>query len=516
MRRNPTKFACLLVCSVLVLAPYFKVHAQAPTASAIGEAQAQLKRNDLSGAEKTLWSVLASNPNDEEALTLLGIIRGRQQRYAEAETLFRRVLQLNAKSIPAYRNLVGALVSQDKMEEAVAESQKLVQLAPEDSALKVELARLYLGRGQFEAALSSLSAIPAQRLPASAIPVKAASLLGLGRKSEAVALATEAKKSPALALDLAAVFLEAQLPDEALNCLPATAPPAKPKAAAYYRMKGKALQAKGELLLAVGDLRKSLELEPQSTDGLLSLAQIYAAQNNHAESLNLLQRARAVSPEALSILRPMVVEALKAGQRKLALQLAYELQQKSPENLDDLYLAGATMLEVREYAPTIAIFEKYVAQRPEEPKAQLALGLAYIGQRRYADAKGALERATQLDPNLAEAYYQLGFVAGKQGNVQDAIQNFEHVLKLQPRHAKALVGLGTLYLQEGDLGKAEDVLQRGAAADPRDPDAEYQLSLLFNRAGNAAEARRHMERFRKLKAERDRAASGQKETERTM
>jgi tetratricopeptide (TPR) repeat protein len=485
-------------------------------ATLINEAQAQLKHDDLAGAEKTLWSVLSSDPNNEEALTMLGIIRGRQQRYAEAETLFRRVLQLNPKSVVAYRNLVSALVSQDKIDDAVAESQNLVKLAPEDSSLKVELAQLYLGRGQFAEALASLGEVPAQRFPASAVPVKAASLLGLGRKSEAVALASQAKANPAVALDLAAVFLEAQLPDEALSCLPATVPAAKAKASAYYQIKGKALQAKGQLAPAVSNLRKSLTLEAQSTETLLALAQVYAAQNNHVESLNLLQRAHTVSPDSLTIIRPLVLEALKAGDRKLALRAAYDLQQKSPDNLDDLYLAGATMLEVREYAPTVAIFEKYVAQRPQEPKARLALGLAYIGQQRYNDAKSTLEQATQLDPTLAEAYYQIGLVDSKLGKVPDAIQNFEHVLQLQPRHAKTLVALGTLYVQQGELEKAQDVLQRGAAADPKDPDAEYQLSLLFKRTGNAAEARRHMERFRKLKEEKDRRAAGQGETERTM
>jgi len=43
------------------------------------------------------------------------------------------------------------------------------------------------------------------------------------------------------------------------------------------------------------------------------------------------------------------------------------------------------------------------------------------------------------------------------------------------------------------------VLVRGAEVDPTNPDLEYQLSLLFSRAGNSAEARQHMDRFRKLK-----------------
>src|SRR2546430_9535879 len=78
-------------------------------ASSTVSAQAQFKRGDLAAAESSVWSVLSSNPNDEQALTLLGMIRGEQHRYAEAEVLFGRVVQLNPKSVVARTHLANAL-----------------------------------------------------------------------------------------------------------------------------------------------------------------------------------------------------------------------------------------------------------------------------------------------------------------------------------------------------------------------------------------------------------------------
>jgi len=459
-------------------------------------AQSQFEHNDLAGAEKTLWSILSTDSANEDALTLLGMIRVRQQRYGESEALFRRILQIDPNSIVAGKNLIIALTAQDKIDDAIDMSQKLSNALPQDVDLKVELARLYLGRGAYDAALASL---PAETLPTTAVSVKVASLLGLGRTSEAVALTSQAKAHAAVAMELARVFLEANLPDEALKCLPVSAPTTKQGAASYYQLKGRALASKGQFLPAISNLRSALALNPQSTDTLLVLAKIYSAKNDHAEAVDLLQRAHTLTSDSLPVLRLLIIEALKSGQRKLALRTAYELQQKSPDNLDDMYLNGATMLEVHEYGPTVQIFEKYVGQRPNEPKAQLGLGIAYLSQQRYADAKQALQRATQMDPSMPEAYYQLGVADGKQGDVQGAIRNFEHVLQLQPTHAKALVDLGTLYLQQGEMEQAKKVLVRGAEVDPTNPDLEYQLSLLFSRAGNSAEARQHMDRFRKLK-----------------
>src|SRR6266849_76781 len=101
------------------------------SASPLSTAKAQLARGDLNSVESTLWSVLGADPTNEQALTMLGIVRGRQQRYAEAEALFRRVLQLNPKSIVASRNLAGALLAQAKPDDAVRQYKHAIELRPQ-------------------------------------------------------------------------------------------------------------------------------------------------------------------------------------------------------------------------------------------------------------------------------------------------------------------------------------------------------------------------------------------------
>src|SRR5256885_14571111 len=75
------------------------------TQQVLADAQSQLARGKLDDAETSLWTVLTINPNDEKALALLGTIRSRQQRYPEAEALFRRVLQINLNSVAGHRGL---------------------------------------------------------------------------------------------------------------------------------------------------------------------------------------------------------------------------------------------------------------------------------------------------------------------------------------------------------------------------------------------------------------------------
>ena len=473
-------------------------------ASSTVSAQAQFKRGDLAAAESSVWSVLSSNPNDEQALTLLGMIRGEQQRYAEAEVLFGRVVQLNPKSVVARTHLASALAAQNKEDEAISQYQQAIDLTPNNTDLKLDLADLYVRKGEFAQALSTLETIPPDRFPVSGIPLKAASLLALGRKSDGIQLLPQVKNSSAAIMDLAEVFLHNDLADEALRTLDLVN---VKRPARFYYVKGRALQAKGQMPAALSSLRQASALDPRSADTLVAIAQIYASQDKHADSFATLQHARTLNPESVPVLRRFVVEAMQAGQHSVALTAATELVHKSPENLDDLYLAAAVMLQEKELTAAVPLLEKYAAQRPADAKGWLGLGMAYVEQRRNDDARRALDRSAQLDPTLTETQYQLGVLAGQEGKPQEGIQHFEQVIHMQPHHAMALAGLGALYLQTRELEKALNALQRAEAIDPNNAQMQYDLGLVLSSLGKSEEARVHMERFQKLKQKQPRGAS---------
>lgn len=473
----------------------------------IAKAEAQLARGELADAEASLWTVLATDPNHQEALALLGTIRGRQQRYAEAEALFRRVLQINQNSLLAHRGLGSALIAENRIDEAIDQYKAASDLSPEDLGLKIELAHLYAGRGQFPQALAVLQTIPPSRFPTDAVPVKAASLLALGKTADAEHLAEQARGSPAAQMELAEVFLDAKLPDQALQSLEFAAADLKKRPARFFYLQGRAFQAKGQSDAALGSLKQALAADPNSPDTLVAIAEVYAARNQHKDALTSLQKALVLSPDSVIVLRHLVVEATKAGNAQASLDAASALADRSPDNPDDLYLSAAAMLQ-QNSASASTVLEKYVALRTDNAKAWLGLGMAYVQQRKYADARSPLERSIKLDPNIAESEYLLGVVAKNAGTSEEAIQHFERAVKLQPQHAKALWNLGNLYLQSGELQKSEETLQLAESIDPNSVETEYDLGLVLSKLGKPELAREHFERYRKLKeaqppAERD-------------
>src|SRR5258706_1302543 len=163
--------SALLVVLFLGLAGLcFGAQAEPPrkSASSVATARPAISRGQLDSAESTLWSVLSTDPNQPEALTLLGIIRGRQKRYAEAEALLRRALQLDPTLLVARRNLASALIAQNNTDGAIEQYKEVVKRAPLDYEGKIALSRLYSAQGLFTDALSTLDSIPKNRLPPAA------------------------------------------------------------------------------------------------------------------------------------------------------------------------------------------------------------------------------------------------------------------------------------------------------------------------------------------------------------
>jgi tetratricopeptide (TPR) repeat protein len=502
MLRKPIEPRRLLLISVLAIgcAPlaYSQQKSGPPKpASPLATAAAQLKQDELDAAEKTLWSVLSTDPANAEALTMLGVIRGRQQRFAEAEALFRRVLQLNPKSVVAVRNLAGSLLAQDKPEEALKTYKQAIELAPQDIDLRMEAVQLELARGNFSGSLALLDGIKPDHFPPAAVPFKAASLLGLGRRAEAESLIPLVKGTPKAATDLAQVFIEAGDGDAALKCLAFGGATEKREAARVSYLRGRALLLKGDPIGAMTSLRHALALEPKSTQIMMAVAEVYAAENKHGDSYHMLEEARSADPQSAEVLRHLVVEGMRAGHSEAAMQAADDLLRISP-SFDDRYLVATVMLQQKQFTPASHILEDYVAQRPQDAKAFLGLGMAYLGLLRYSDARNALERLLQLDPNLAEAEYQLGLLEGRQGNRQAAQEHWERAVALKPDHAPALFSLGTVYVEAGDLPRAQSAFERSLAADPNNMKAEYNLALALNKLGKSEEAKVHFERYRKM------------------
>jgi tetratricopeptide (TPR) repeat protein len=461
-----------------------------------------IQTGKLDQAEELLWEVLTRHPENAEALDLLGSVRLQQKRFAESETLLRRATSLAPELLPAYINLARVFHAEAETDKEVATLLDALRLAPSNAEVNSGLAAAYLKENDYPRALEALQRIPVQHRPDSALPLLAASYLGLGRVSEARSLAADvassAVRDPALRVEYAQVLLDFDFTNDALAILEAAQKQQAPTAELFFAL-GRARERKGDILLAQKDFRRAVDLDPGSIDALQALARVLAAQGQWEKSLELLSRARVAAPDSPDILRKFAAASLHAGQAAKAVDAAQQLVKLRADEPEALYLLGVAQLQAGDTEQARSTIEKYTKLRPQDALAFLALGMAETGLRDFPAARENFEQSIKLDSHQVEAYYQLALISRDQGDNQSAISQLEKAVALDAKHAQAHALLGTLYLQQRDYDKAQEHLTRAAVLAPNFPDTHYQLGLLYARLNQRDRAQREMERFHKLK-----------------
>ena len=118
-----------------------------------------LEKDDPSEAEMEYQQVLAIAPNNSDALTALTNLYMRQKRFADAESLLRRLVVLTPNDAAVHLQLGRMLIIADKKEEAATELETGLKLDPHDRKAQRDLADLYSDMGKVEQAQQSYTVL---------------------------------------------------------------------------------------------------------------------------------------------------------------------------------------------------------------------------------------------------------------------------------------------------------------------------------------------------------------------
>ena len=132
----------------------FSINAQ--TASRmLYQAYDKLEKGKIEEAADKVKTVLVFQPENIEALSLLGKIYYLQHNYKNAELIFRRQASLNKKSASAYNNLGQVLLKQNKYSQAVTQFRAAQKLDPKSGLIALNLSGAYSREGKKEESLKS-------------------------------------------------------------------------------------------------------------------------------------------------------------------------------------------------------------------------------------------------------------------------------------------------------------------------------------------------------------------------
>ena len=389
------------------------------------------EKGDLKGAIELYQKALKIIPEFPEAEYQLGIAYLALNQTENAETAFRRAVELREDWSLPMASLGALLVQKNQFPEAEKVLTKAVEIDAMNSPAFVALTDL--------------------RLKTKAAPEILKQLLSK------LQLLTS-KASPTASAWSARAALERSLGDKA------SAKTSLKRSLALEPNNRSALAERIELALSENDLAAALEfarnlnkIAPDSDDSKFLLARVYAENGKADEALKILDTISNPSTEAASLRARMTANSseniadlekqlesdakdasvlgrlcslLRTENPIKALDYCRRAYEVEPSNLNYVIGFGAALVQAKQYENAVVIFRKIIAIAPDNYTARANLAISLFQLKRYAQAKIEYRRLADQQPDLAITYYFLGIIHDQLTEYMDAMANYQQFLKL--------------------------------------------------------------------------------------
>ena len=368
----------------------------------------------LSPAAGLYQSLLAQNPNDVDALHLLGVVAHQRGHDNRAEELIARAIALDPHVAAFHANLGDVYRALGKLEQGAACCRTALQLQPSYSEAANNWGLILMGQGQFDAAA--------------------------------------AKFRDALQM--------------------------QPNFAMAQNNLGNALRLAGDLPQAMAEFRRAIELQPNLAEAQTNLGQMLLEQNELDEALLHCREAvrlRPDFPEAQNNLgnvlrdRGDLAEATECYQKSLQLNPNLAM---TYNNMAQALQEQGRFDEARTW------YQQALQRDPNVARIHCNLASLLIEQEQDAEATRRFEIALRLDPNYAEAHVGLAALLRDDGRHHESLAAYQEAIRLKPSLAAAHSGMGRLLEELGRMSEAEAAFREAIRHDARPAFAYGQLATL--------------------------------------
>jgi tetratricopeptide (TPR) repeat protein len=157
----------------------------------------------------------------------------------------------------------------------------------------------------------------------------------------------------------------------------------------------------------------------------------------------------------------LLIASLSLGSVALA-------QQAPGTPADEALRRGTEAIQSGQFAEAENWFEQAVKASPENPAAQMELGVAQLRLGKANDASDHLRQAVAIDPQMQGANLFLGIAYAQMHRVDECVAALRRETELDPKNAQAYMWQGVVELQDGHPEKATEPLDRAAELAPND------------------------------------------------
>ena len=397
-------------------------------------AMIRMQQSDFAAVQPLLEPVLASYPDDIDALNLTSNALLQEGKTSEAIELLSRVAQLQPDSAEAKVRLGAGLLMDGKGDDALQPIQSALEMNPNIPMADMLLVLNYMKKKDYPAAIAAAEDYQKRN------PDVVAPLNLLGRVYQESGKVDEARKAfqRALALDSADQGANSYLAQLAL--------------------------ADNDLVTARNHYRTILAANPNSHQALIQLASLDAREGQEKAMVDHLETAMAVAPTALA---PRVLLA------------RYYLAKDKPAQVPPLF---ATL----------------DAQQQQTPEVLELMALSQLATKDGSAALFSLEQLLKSAPDSAQIRHMMAKAAAEQGNSERMLEELNRALELDENYLPARLAVAKFALAADDTDQFTQQMAILSKAAPDNPEVLLLQAAAAHLAGDLATARKTAEKAFKL------------------
>jgi predicted O-linked N-acetylglucosamine transferase (SPINDLY family) len=347
---------------------------------------------NLSQAESICHQILPLQPDNVEALQLLGVMADQLGKLKEAILYYQQLIILRPDQVETYYYLGGALDQQGQLEEAIAYYQQALALKPDYAEVHYDLGTAFKQQGNLSAAIKHYQqALALNPNDAETHANLANALLEQGEIEAAIA-----HYHQALAI--------------------------RPGVPGIYYNLGNAFRQQNQLEAAITQYRWALALDPNYADAYFQLAGVLHFLGQLAEAIFYYKQAiffKPNSPDAYYYLGNALIEQNRHNDAIAQYQQALAL---NSQFLDTYFRLGSALILQLQFEEATAYLQQALILHPDHPETIYNLGIALASQNQVDDAIGYFQKASQLKPDFVEAYWQSHLILPILYDTQQQIQ----------------------------------------------------------------------------------------------
>ena len=363
------------------------------------------KAGRLREAEALYRAALESDPDNPDAVHLLGTICLQTGRYDLAASLIRLAIAKSRDNAVYCFNLGAALERLEQLEAAAATYRRAIELRP-------RLAEAHFNLGNVLRRLRRLDeAVTAYGQAVSVKPDYAEAHSNMG-----AALRDQGRLDAAATAHLRAIQIRADY------------------AEAYSNL-GAVLYDQGQIEEAVTAYRKAIGIKGNFAEAHVNLAAALRDQRKLDEAVTVYRQAIRLQP-GLAEAHFNLGHALREQGNLHEAMVAYRQAIRIKPDLVEGYVSlGNLLRELGGLEEAAAAYRRAIELRPCSAESYSNLGVILRDQGRLDEAIAAYRQATVLKPDFAEAHKNLAMALREDGRLQESRRALEEAVRLTPSNA---------------------------------------------------------------------------------